>query len=119
MRPLLRPSRRTCVRLTRRVTASLLASTLLAASVAGCDRGDDSVASADVVIGADLELSGSGAALGTAYERALQLKVEQVNASGALGRRKLVLRVVDNHSDPTNALRNISTFADDPAVAAI
>jgi branched-chain amino acid transport system substrate-binding protein len=107
------------VRFTRRVTASLLASTLLASCVAGCDGGDDPAGTADVVIAADLELSGSGATLGTAYERALQLKVEQVNASGTLGGRKLILRVADNRSDPTNSLRNISTFADDPAVAAI
>jgi branched-chain amino acid transport system substrate-binding protein len=107
------------VSFTRRVTASLLASTLLATSVTGCSSDDDDAADADVYIAADLELSGAGASVGTAYERALQLKVEQVNASGALGGRKLVLRVADNHSDPTNSLRNISTFGDDPAVAAI
>jgi branched-chain amino acid transport system substrate-binding protein len=106
------------VSFTRRVTASLLASTLLATSVTGCSS-DDDADTADVYIAADLELSGAGASVGTAYERALQLKVEQVNASGALGGRKLVLRVADNHSDPTNSLRNISTFGDDPAVAAI
>jgi branched-chain amino acid transport system substrate-binding protein len=105
------------VSFTRRATAFLLAGTLLAAS-AGCDAGGDADA-ADIYIAADLELSGSGAALGTAYERALQLKVEQVNASGVLGDRTMILRVADNHSDETNSLRNISTFGDDPAVAAI
>jgi branched-chain amino acid transport system substrate-binding protein len=108
-----------CVKFTRRMTASLLASTLLAGSVAGCDASDDAGRTAEVVIAADLELSGSGAVIGTAYERALALKVAQVNASGVLGGRKLTLKVADNHSDPTTALRNISTFGDDPAVAAI
>ena len=104
---------------TRRVTASLLASTLLAASAAGCESAGDAADTADVYIAADLELSGSGATVGSAYQRALQLKVEQVNASGVLGGRRLFLRVADNHSDPTTSLRNISTFGDDPAVAAI
>ncbi len=104
---------------TRRVTASLLASALLATSAAGCDSADDAADTSDIYIGADLELSGAGATTGTAYQRALQLKVEQVNASGVLGARKLILRIADNHSDPTDSLRNISAFGNDPAVAAI
>jgi branched-chain amino acid transport system substrate-binding protein len=107
------------VSFTRRATASLLTCTLLAASVAGCDASGDDVDTSDIYIAADLELSGAGAALGTAYDRALQLKVEQVNDSGVLNGRKLILRVADNHSDPTTSLRNISTFGDDPAIAAI
>jgi branched-chain amino acid transport system substrate-binding protein len=54
-----------------------------------------------------------------AYARALQLRVEQVNASGQLGNRKLLLRNQDNRADPTVSLRNISAFADDPNVAAV
>jgi branched-chain amino acid transport system substrate-binding protein len=107
------------VSFTRRATASLLACGLLAASVAGCDASGDDADTSDIYIAADLELSGAGAALGTAYDRALQLKVEKVNDSGVLGGRKLILRVADNHSDPTTSLRNISTFGDDPAIAAI
>jgi branched-chain amino acid transport system substrate-binding protein len=105
------------VRLSRRVTAYVVASTLLAAGLAGCDSGgDDSGDSTDVVIGADLA---SGSTVDTAYARALQLRFEQINASGKLGHNRLVLRIQDNRSDATSSLRNISTFADDPKVAAI
>jgi branched-chain amino acid transport system substrate-binding protein len=105
------------VRLSRRVTAFVVASTLLAAGLAGCDSGgDDSGDSTDVVIGADLA---SGSTVDTAYARALQLRIEQINASGKLGHNRLVLRIQDNRSDATSSLRNISTFADDPKVAAI
>jgi len=103
------------VRLSRRMTASVIASALVAAGLAGCS-GDDSSDVTDVVIGADLTV---GSAVDTAYARALQLKIEQLNATGELGDRRLVLRVQDNRADTTSSLRNISTFADDPQVAAI
>jgi branched-chain amino acid transport system substrate-binding protein len=68
------------------------------------------------VIGADLNNSST---VDLAYGRALQLRIEQVNSSGRLGGRKLLLRTQDNRSDPTTSLRNISAFADDPSVAAV
>jgi branched-chain amino acid transport system substrate-binding protein len=104
------------VRLSRRLTASVIASTLLAAGLAGCSADDESGDVTDVVIGADLA---SSSATDAAYARALQLEVEQLNASGQLGNRRLVLKIQDNRSDQTASLRNISTFADDPSVAAI
>ncbi len=105
------------MRFSRRLTATAVVSTMLAAGLAGCTSDDDTAGDVtEVVIGADLA---SGSAVDTAYARALQLKIEQINASGALGDRQLVLRVQDNRSDPTASLRNISTFADDPSVAAI
>lgn len=105
------------MRFPRRLTATAVVSTMLAAGLAGCTSDDDNAGDVtEVVIGADLA---SGSAVDTAYARALQLKIEQINASGSLGNRQLVLRVQDNRSDPTASLRNISTFADDPTVAAI
>jgi branched-chain amino acid transport system substrate-binding protein len=104
------------VRLSRRLSASVVASTLLVAGLAGCSSDDGSGGTTDVVIGADLA---SSSATDTAYARALQLMIEQINASGELGGKRLVLRIQDNRFDPTASLRNISTFADDPTVAAI
>ncbi|WP_239117667.1 ABC transporter substrate-binding protein [Paractinoplanes ferrugineus] len=68
------------------------------------------------MIAADLNSSSS---VDAAFGRALQLRVDQVNSSGRLGDRKLELRTQDNRADITTSLRNISAFADDPAVAAI
>jgi branched-chain amino acid transport system substrate-binding protein len=104
------------VRFSRRLSASVVASTLLVAGLAGCSSDDGSGETTDVVIGADLA---SSSATDTAYARALQLMIEQINASGELGGKRLVLRIQDNRFDPTASLRNISTFADDPTVAAI
>lgn len=104
------------MRLPRRLTASVAASTLVVAALAGCDSDTDSGDTTEIVIGADLA---SGSAVDSAYSRALQLKVEQINAAGTLGNKRLVLRIQDNRSDPTSSLRNISTFADDPTVAAV
>jgi branched-chain amino acid transport system substrate-binding protein len=102
----------------RLATASIVASTLLVAGLTGCssDDGDSGGGDDVIVIGADLNNSST---VDIAYARALQLRIEQVNASGRLGKRKLLLRTQDNRSDPTASLRNISTFADDPAVAAV
>lgn len=107
------------MRFSRRVTASVLAPLMLAAWMTGCDSGSGDGPATDVIVAADLELSGAGAVAGTAYERALQLRIEQLNASGTLGNRRLTLRVMDNRSDPTVSLRNINTFAEDPRIAAV
>ena len=106
------------MRLPRPATASVIASMLLAAGLAGCtsDNEDSKSGNNTIVIGADLN---NGSSVDTAYYRALQLRIEQVNASGQLGDRELALRAQDNHADPTASLRNITAFADDPAVAAV
>nr|WP_233624493.1 ABC transporter substrate-binding protein [Actinoplanes sp. ATCC 53533] len=91
----------------------MAASTLVVTALTGCDSDTEAGDTTQIVIGADL------AASDFAYARGLQLKVEQVNASGVLGSRKLVLRVQDNRSDPTASLRNITAFAKDPTVAAV
>ena len=69
------------MRFPRRVAATAVASTLAAAVLTGCTSDDEPGAVTDVVIGADLA---SGSAVDTAYARALQLRVEQLNASGTL-----------------------------------
>ncbi|MET8151599.1 ABC transporter substrate-binding protein [Actinoplanes sp. NPDC049668] len=104
------------MRLPRRLTASVIAATLAVTALTGCDSDTESGEATDIVIGADLA---TGTTVDFAYTRALQLKVEQVNASGVLGERNLVLRILDNRSDPTLSLRNISTFAQDKSIAAV
>ncbi|MGI5212030.1 ABC transporter substrate-binding protein [Plantactinospora sp. CA-290183] len=104
----------------RSATALALASVCLAGTLAGCSFGDDDAqATGQIVIGADLELSGAAAATGKAYQRALELKVQQANESGALGGRTIRLDVQDNRSDSSESLRNISEFTNNPAITAI
>jgi len=107
------------LRLTRATAASALAAAILATSLAGCDLPTESEGAGDITIGADLELTGSGATIGKAYHDALRLKVEQMNAAGATGSRKINLVVRDNRSDSNLSLRNIGEFGDDRSVAAV
>lgn len=72
-----------------------------------------------VLVGVDLEKTGSGDAFGVIYEQALELRVEQVNQQGLLGDRRLELDIRDNRSDPGAAAQNVADFAADPRVAAI
>ena len=102
----------------RRVTAVVAAAAMLATGPVGCTSDDAGTAAAtDVVIGADLAAQSSPT--DKAYARALQLRVDQVNASGLLGDKRLRLQILDNHGDRTTSLRNISTLAGDKSVVAI
>jgi branched-chain amino acid transport system substrate-binding protein len=107
------------LRLTRAATLTALVSAFLATSLTGCDLTTESAETGEIIIGADLELSGSGAVIGKAYHDALRLKVEQLNAAGAAGNRKIALSVRDNRSDSILAVKNVAEFGDSPDVAAI
>jgi branched-chain amino acid transport system substrate-binding protein len=102
------------VKVNRGVAICAVATLLLAG---GCQAGPGPAD--EIVIGADLELSGPGAATGKVYAQALQLRVEQVNHDGLLGNRKLTLVIRDNRSDPATSAGNISSFAADPSVRAL
>ncbi|BCB86775.1 ABC transporter substrate-binding protein [Phytohabitans suffuscus] len=104
----------------RSVTLSALTAATLVLSASACASSDDAGGDfEEVVIGADLELSGPTAAIGQAYQRALELKISQVNDSGVLGSRKLRLDPKDNRSDSSRSLTNVGAFANNPQVAAI
>ncbi|MGW4467325.1 ABC transporter substrate-binding protein [Micromonospora sp. NBC_01796] len=103
----------------RSATLTVLASAILATSLTGCQFSSEQQDTGEIVVRADLELSGASAPVGEAYKRALELKVEQINESGVLGGRTLSLTVKDNRSDPNESLRNIGEFAADPKVSAI
>ncbi|HET6211642.1 MAG TPA: ABC transporter substrate-binding protein, partial [Micromonosporaceae bacterium] len=88
-------------------------------TTAGCQLTAPSEDTRDIVIAADLELSGATAAVGTAYRRALELKIDQVNQRGVLGHRKIKLIYKDNRSDRTLSLTNVAEFANNTEVTAI
>ncbi|PWU45584.1 ABC transporter substrate-binding protein [Micromonospora globispora] len=103
----------------RSASIAALASAVLATTLTGCQFGEEQQDTNPIVIAADLELSGAAAPVGKVYQRALELKVEQLNASGALGGRKIELKVKDNRSDAAESLRNINDFSTDSHVTAI
>ncbi|MEU0151602.1 ABC transporter substrate-binding protein [Micromonospora fulviviridis] len=103
--------------LTRRSILAAAAGSLL---LAGCgqqgERPDgESSASApgnqDLVVGASLELTGRGAALGVPQQRALEITADALNKVGIpVGnlRRSVRLEVRDNRSDPREAARQVA-----------
>ncbi|GIJ80459.1 branched-chain amino acid transport system substrate-binding protein [Micromonospora phaseoli] len=103
----------------RSTTTTALVSTLLATTLAGCQFGGQEQDTSPIVIAADLELSGAAAGVGKAYRQALELKRQQLNASGALNGRTIELLVKDNRSDASESLRNIADFSNDSRVTAI
>jgi branched-chain amino acid transport system substrate-binding protein len=108
------------VRITRALSLVSVMAVAATSGLSGCKltSGTDD-AKEDIVIAADLELSGATASLGTAYDRALRLKIDQINASGGVGGRKIRYEPKDNRSDKTLSLANITEFANDPSVTAI
>jgi branched-chain amino acid transport system substrate-binding protein len=95
---------------------------LVAAAVgmSGCDLTSTSNESKqDIVIAADLELNGASAPAGTAYDHALRLKIDQINAAGGVDGRKIRYQPKDNRSDKTLSLANITDFTNDSSVDAI
>ncbi|MEU8259951.1 ABC transporter substrate-binding protein [Micromonospora sp. NPDC048999] len=103
----------------RSASIAALASAVLATTLTGCRFGGEQQNMSPIVIAADLELSGASAPAGKVYQRALELKVEQLNSSGALGGREIKLKVKDNRSDAAESLRNINEFSADSSVSAI
>ncbi|WP_434741715.1 ABC transporter substrate-binding protein [Micromonospora sp. SH-82] len=103
----------------RTATIAALASAVLATTLTGCQFGAAEEDTSPIVIGADLELSGASAPVGQAYQRALELKVEQLNASGALNGRRIELRIKDNRSDAAESLRNVGEFGNDSGISAV
>ncbi|WBB74475.1 ABC transporter substrate-binding protein [Micromonospora sp. WMMD1128] len=103
----------------RSASIAVLASAVLATTLTGCGIGGEPQDTSPIVIAADLELSGASASIGKVYQRALELKKEQLNASGALGGRKIELRIKDNRSDAAESLRNINDFSGDSQVSAV
>ncbi|WP_432837715.1 ABC transporter substrate-binding protein [Dactylosporangium sp. CA-092794] len=72
----------------------------------------------DIVVGASIELTGANAEIGTAYEQALRLKVDQLNDSGALRGHTIRLDVRDNRGDASVATSQMTEFGSNTGVTA-
>ena len=98
------------------VAVSVAALPLLSAA---CQASGATTDTSPVIIGADLELSGVDSAIGTTYSRALQLRIDQINADGGAHGRRVELVAKDNRSDPTLSVANINAFVADRSIAGI
>ena len=86
---------------------------------AACTTGAGAADTSPIVIAASLELTGSGASVGTAYKRAMDLEVARLNAGDTLNGRRIKLDVKDNRTESATALSQITGFTSDPSVTAI
>jgi branched-chain amino acid transport system substrate-binding protein len=89
---------------------------LVSGLAAGCTAGSAGGPTTTLVIGAELDKNATD---DVAYGQALQLRVDELNTSGRLGNRKLVLRTQYDNSDPTTMLRDVTSVGDDPNVVAL
>ncbi len=96
---------------------AVVTSAALLGSAAGCDSATTEDTAATILIAADLELTGSGASVGTAYKNALELKRDQLNA--VPGGPRIELDIKDNRSDSKLSAQNITQFANNSNVAAL
>src|SRR2546430_492912 len=111
------PGKGRVVRLIR--VAVTMSAALLALSTGACTNAAPAADTSPIVIGADLELSGVHAAIGNTYVRALQLRIDQLNAEGGVDGRHITLDTKDNRSDPSLSVANINALATEPGVAGI
>lgn len=109
---------------TRHWVAAGLAAVVTLSVGTGCAKeqssgGDDS---SQIVIGADLELSGPAAVQGEAYQRALKMVQADINKTGIkVGdkTKKVKLVIRDNKSDPAESLTVAKSLINNDHVAAI
>jgi branched-chain amino acid transport system substrate-binding protein len=110
------------VRLSRVVvtkSAALTSAALVALAGGACTSATPTADTSPIVIGADLELSGAQAAIGNTYMRALQLRVDQLNAQGGVDGRRITLETKDNRSDSSLSVANVNALAAEPGIAGI
>jgi branched-chain amino acid transport system substrate-binding protein len=90
------------------------------ASLSGCAASESRAqGDSEILIGASLELSGPTQSIGTAYKKALELEVADLNKKGVLGGKKIKLIVRDNQTNPNQNITNVNDFIRNQHVAAV
>lgn len=101
------------------LTSVALATALVLSGCAAKDSKSDGGSGGDITIGASLELSGATQSIGTAYKKALQLEVADINKKGVLNGRKFRLIIKDNQTKPDQNIVNVNDFITHDHVAAV
>jgi branched-chain amino acid transport system substrate-binding protein len=108
--------------LSRKAMAASAAAVLSATMVASCSSSSSSSSSsstttssspattAPIVIGASLSLTGDFSADGQAYDRGYELWASDVNAKGGIMGRKVVLKILNDNSSPSQVVTNYQTL---------
>jgi branched-chain amino acid transport system substrate-binding protein len=101
-------------------TFALMAAVLSVSILAACSSSSSSSTSASssstassstpITIGASLSLTGDFSADGQAYEKGYELWANDVNAKGGLMGHKVVLKILNDNSSPTQVTTNYTTL---------
>lgn len=106
-------------RRSRHAVAAVLATALVATA---CAAQENESAADEIAIGVSIELSGPAQVQGEAYQNALRLESERINADGVkVGDKtyKVKLIIRDNKSDPTESLQVVKSMIDNDDVVGI
>jgi branched-chain amino acid transport system substrate-binding protein len=116
------------------VTRGLIAASALVLAMAGCaapeteggpgggpggDGGNDTGGGETIKVGVNIELSGPAAVQGAAYQNAVQLVADRINADGGIDGKQIELVIRDNKSDPTEALQVAKGMIENDGVVAM
>lgn len=91
------------------ITGAVLTASLAACSSSGSSGGSNN-SKKPVLIGASLSLTGGFSADGQAFQKGYELWAKDQNAKGGLLGRKIVLKFINDASDPTQAVTNYQTL---------
>ena len=92
---------------------ALVVSVLLASSLAQHAHAEEGVTADRVYVGSSLALSGPLAAIGTDFAAGMKVAIDQVNASGGVNGRKIVLTMLDDGYDPKRTVENTRSLLSD------
>jgi branched-chain amino acid transport system substrate-binding protein len=116
------------------LTRGLVAASAVVLAIAGCAApeqesggtggggggGSSDAGAGDAIkVGVNIELSGPAAVQGAAYQSAVRLVAEQINANGGIDGKQLELVIRDNKSDPTEALQVAKGMIENDGVVAM
>lgn len=104
----------------RHIVTAIAAAALVAGAAAPAGASGTEPADGEPIrFGVNIEQTGPAAVQGEAYTRAVQLLASQINDAGGVLGRQIELVIVDNHSDPTEAVSQTQALIDEGVVAMI
>ena len=89
----------------KRILAGTLAAATLTAFTAGCSNGDNADTAETIKIGSLNHVTGIGAPWGDPMQKAIELAVEEINASGGVLGKQIELIAEDDNTDTDMALQ--------------
>lgn len=104
----------------KKVLALLCASMLTVGLLSGCGgKKSGSEGGSTIKIGANLEMTGTGASYGRSCQNAIKLAFDKINGAGGVGGKKLELVVADNKSEAAEATNSMQKLISQDKVVAV